>query len=350
MILRLKICISLIILGHLLDAQPTNYYTNANGVAGGTALLQALHNIIKGHNALSYSDLETYYPKTDRKPNGKVYDMYSYKFGQTQPYEFTFVVNQCGNYNAEGDCFNKEHTWPQSLFNSSGDARSDLHAVYPVDGWVNNKRSNFPYGDVNNVSWTSLNGSKLGTSNSYLGYSGNVFEPIDSFKGDLARAIMYTACRYYSQDGSWGSWPMANKATLTDDAKKLLLAWHHFDPVSQKEIARNDSVYKLQNNRNPFIDYPLFADCIWGDSTCSNTNLSIGQVEKIKLKVVKSGHTLILNQDFNNQVWIQTYDMLGHPTELKWTGNRAYIDSLPGGMYWVRVIDGYKIYHAAFIR
>jgi endonuclease I len=253
-------------------AQPQTYYTAALG-KNGQALIDALYNIIKNHQSLGYSALWTAYQQTDKKPNGKVWDMYSDNPGSTPAYEFSFITDQCGNYNKEGDCFNREHSFPQSYFNKNEPMRSDLFIVFPTDGYVNGKRSNYPYGIVNNPTYISSNGSKLGNNQASGAPSSLAFEPIDSFKGDLARTYFYTATRYLNEDNGWSDWEMANGASLKPWAVSLLLAWHHSDPVSSKEINRNNAAYQLQNNRNPFIDYPQFADCIWGNGNCASLSV-----------------------------------------------------------------------------
>ncbi len=241
---------------------PPGYYNSAQGLTG-NALKIALHNIIKNHTQISYNGLWAAYQKTDKKPNGKVWDIYSDIPGGTPPYQFTFVTDQCGNYAAEGDCYNREHSWPQSWFNSLTGPVSDLFHIYPTDGKVNGERSNYPYGNVGVATITTLNGGKLGTC-SDLGYNLTVFEPIDDYKGDLARSYFYMTTRYYSEDSGWSTSDATNKATILPWEMNVLLQWHHQDPVSAKEIARNDSIYyKYQNNRNPFIDNPQWADSIW---------------------------------------------------------------------------------------
>jgi endonuclease I len=241
---------------------PAGYYNSAQGL-NGNPLKIALHNIIKNHTQISYNALWTAYKKTDVKPNGKVWDMYSDIPSGTPPYEFIFVTNQCGNYSVEGDCYNREHSWPQSWFNSVSGPVSDLFHIYPTDGKVNGERSNYPYGNVSSASITTLNGSKLGTC-SDLGYNLTAFEPIDEYKGDLARGYFYMSTRYYSEDGTWSTSEATNKSDILPWEMNVLLQWHHDDPVSAKEIARNDSVYyKFQHNRNPFIDNPQWADSIW---------------------------------------------------------------------------------------
>ena len=246
------------------------YYNSAFGL-NGTALKTSLHNIIKNHSSYNYDDLWSYFQQTDDK-SGIVWDMYTDKPGGIPNYTFQFVSNQCGNYNSEGDCFNREHSWPKDYFggDDSYPMFSDLNHIFPTDGWINNKHGSFPIGEVNVSSYVSTNGTKLGTGNTYSGYTNKIFEPIDSFKGDFARAYFYMSTRYEGEDGGWTNWEMANGAELTPAAVTLLLTWHHLDPVSQKEINRNNAVYAIQNNRNPFIDYPIFADCIWGSSSCTS--------------------------------------------------------------------------------
>ncbi len=239
---------------------PANYYNTTTGLSG-TPLRSALHDIIDNHSSKSYSSLLTYYQTTDKKANGKVWDMYSDNPGGTPPYEFTFSQN-CGNYSTEGDCWNREHSWPQSWFNSSSPMVSDLFHVYPTDGKVNGWRSNYPYGEVSNPTITTLNGGKLGPC-SFPGYSGTVFEPIDEYKGDFARTYFYMCTRYYTEDSGWQTNDMITGANLKPWAVDLLKKWHQQDPVSAKEIARNNAVYGIQGNRNPYIDHPEFVCMIW---------------------------------------------------------------------------------------
>jgi len=179
--------LSLLSLCYCFAQIPDGYYNNAVGKSG-TELRTALYNIVKSHNALDYSALWNAYTLTDKMPSGKVWDMYSDQPGGTAAYYFTFGTNQCGSYTQEGSCYNREHTVPQSWFGDASPMKTDLFHVYPTDGWVNNKRGNFPYGEVSSPSWTSTNGSKLGPC-SYPGYTSTVFEPIDAYKGDLARGF-----------------------------------------------------------------------------------------------------------------------------------------------------------------
>jgi endonuclease I len=241
---------------------PAGYYDAAEGLSG-QPLRIALHGIIDNHTPMTYAQLWTAFQTTDVRPDdGKVWDIYSDIPGGTPPYEYTFVTDQCGNYNGEGDCYNREHSFPQSWFNGDSPMYTDIFHIYPTDGWVNNKRGNLPYGDVGSADYTSQNGSKSGLCVD-PGFNGTVFEPIDAYKGDLARSYFYMMTRYYGEMSGWNS-PVVANGDLVDWEKAVLVAWSDNDPVSQKEIDRNDSIYLLQGNRNPFIDNPQWVHAIWG--------------------------------------------------------------------------------------
>ncbi len=241
---------------------PAGYYNSADG-KNASALRTALKTIItNGHSVTSYAGLWTAYKTTDVNANDKIWDMYS-------NCTFTYSTDQCGSYSNECDCYNREHTTPQSWFNEASPMVSDLFNVYPTDGKVNGMRSNYPYGEVGSATYTSGNGSKLGAS-SFSGYSGTVFEPVDEYKGDFARTYFYMATRYADECGTWTGEATAVYSSsngLTEYGKNLFLKWSREDPVSQKEIDRNNAVYAIQNNRNPFIDYPGLEEYIWGTKT-----------------------------------------------------------------------------------
>ncbi len=254
---------------------PNGYYNAANGKTG-DELKVALHNIIKGHTTVSYNNLWNAFWSTDNKGNSIVWDMYSDIPGGTPPYIYQLGEDQCGEYNSEGNCYNREHSWPKSWFGSQTTPECDLHHIFPTDGFVNAQRSNFPFGEVQSASWTSRNGSKLGNCKSSLGYSGTVFEPIDAYKGDFARALMYMSVRYYSEDSNWGTSGMTNKSELLPWAIAMLMNWNEQDPVSQKEIDRNNAIYTdYQHNRNPFVDHPEYARMIWDENWQPPTTYNI---------------------------------------------------------------------------
>ena len=246
---------------------PSNYYTTATGT--GFTLKTQLYNIIKGHTDNGYAGLYTTYQTSDRdyyfENDGTILDMYSEKPTGTDPYSYSAGTTQrCGTYSVEGDCYNREHIIPQSTFNSAAPMVSDAHFITPTDGKVNGQRSNYPHGPVTSATWTSLNGSKLGASTT-SGYSGPIFEPINEFKGDIARMYFYFATRYENTVAGY-SYAMFNGTSnqvFTTAFLNLLITWHNQDPVSSREIARNNAIYTSQNNRNPYIDHPEYVQKIW---------------------------------------------------------------------------------------
>ncbi len=262
---------------------PANYYNGINQT--GSALLTALYNKIAGHTTISYAGLWTAFLNSDAFYTGKVWDIYSTAIsGSSATYTFTFSTNQCGSYSIEGDCYNREHSFPQSWFNSSSPMVSDMYHIYPTDGKVNGMRSNYPYGDVGTTTYVSQIGGKLGTSIS-PGYTSLVFEPVDEYKGDLARAQLYMAARYNNLIASWQNNGTANEVLAGNaypafDAWQLnlLVKWHNQDPPSVKEINRNNAVFNVQANRNPFVDSPQFVNRIWGLAKPSEPTLASSQL------------------------------------------------------------------------
>jgi endonuclease I len=240
---------------------PPGYYNTAAGLTG-APLKQALHNIIDGHTTLTYNSLWGYFYTTDDHPTGRVWDIYSDVPGGTPAYTYDFGTDECGQYNNEGDCYNREHSFPKSWFNDAYPMYSDLHAIYPTDGEVNGKRSNYPYGEVGSPDWVGTNGSKTGM-NTVQGYSQTVFEPIDAYKGDVARTYFYMLTRYKDEAPNWTS-PMLWNGDFAQWAESMLLQWHLNDAVSTKEIDRNNAVHNAQGNRNPYIDNPQWVESIWG--------------------------------------------------------------------------------------
>ena len=247
------------------------YYQAANGKQG-AALKTALCEIIYNHTERTYGDLWTDFQTTDVRDDGKVWDMYS---GISN---FTFVTDQDrgSGGNKEGEYYNREHSFPNSWFGGKIQPMyTDLHHMYPTDKLVNNKRGNNPFGETEGETFTSANGfSKLGRC-TYPGYSGIVFEPNDEYKGDFARTYFYMATCYEEKLPDWYANSADVKPTLDGNKSpglsswqlEMLMKWSAADPVSEKETNRNNAVYDIQHNRNPFIDYPGLEQLIWGDKT-----------------------------------------------------------------------------------
>lgn len=253
------------------------YYASANGLSGYT-LKTALYDIVKGHANQGYGALWSFYSANELdnyyENDGTILDIYSERPASSDPYTYTPVSQQCGTYSGESDCYNREHSFPRSWFGGQVEPmNSDIHHIFASDGYVNSKRSSFPYGEVASASFSSQNGSKLGSAAAGLGYSGTVFEPIDEFKGDVARAYFYLATRYENVIGSWQNITTSGNAVLDGSSDHvfenwtlaMLKSWHQQDPVSQKEIDRNEAAHAYQGNRNPFIDHPEFVQAIWGN-------------------------------------------------------------------------------------
>ena len=246
---------------------PSGYYNSAVNKSD-QALLTALYNIISSHTNIGYDGLWDAYADTDTDPNGYYIDMYS-------NYDKFTYSNKCGNYSAIGDCINREHSVPKSWWGSGKQAQySDIFNIVPTDGYVNNQRSNYPYG-VCEGGTRLTNGQyvakgRMGYS-TRSGYSGRVFEPDDEYKGDFARAYFYMAACYNNVIGNWtqsgGSAFFAGNdyPVFTTYAIDLLMEWHRLDPVSEKETTRNCYAHAWQGNRNPFIDHPELAEHIWGN-------------------------------------------------------------------------------------
>ena len=214
------------------------------------------------------SDRDYYY-----EYDGSIVDIYSENPFGSDPYNYTAVSDQCGNYSGEGDCYNREHSFPRAWFGGAvAPMNTDVHHIFASDGYVNSMRSSYPFGEVATTSAISSNGSKLGSGQSSQGYTGTVFEPIDEFKGDLARAYFYMATRYQNVIAGWENNSSYGNAMLNGSsnqvfenwALQLLIDWHNADPVSQWEIDRNNAAYNFQGNRNPFIDHPEYVESIWG--------------------------------------------------------------------------------------
>ena len=248
------------------------YYKNADGKKGAelkTALSGIIYDRTEGGTLNdAYKALWTHFKTTDARPNGTVWDMYSNKR------EMTFGTDQAGNYSQEGDVYNREHSFPNSWFGGKVmPMYTDLFHMYPTDGYVNNKRSNFPFGETNGESYQSANGfSKLGKC-TVAGYSGTVFEPNDEYKGDFARTYFYMVTCYEEKLPDWYTNYADSRPTLDGNTYPglsqwqldMLMKWAKADPVSEKETNRNIAVWGIQENRNPFIDYPGLEDYIWGD-------------------------------------------------------------------------------------
>ncbi|SIQ81910.1 Por secretion system C-terminal sorting domain-containing protein [Chryseobacterium sp. RU37D] len=280
-----KLLLLIILISLHFSAQiPTGYYDGTAGLTGYT-LKSKLHDIISAKNInWNYGDLTNYYNQTDLD---KYYDhdvsnttilldIYSENPAGPDAYEYT-SANLISSSGGEGMGYNREHAVPQSTFNSNYPMYSDLHYVIPTDARINQLRNNYPYGKGNStIHYTFTNSSKIANSAipSYA-YTNRVYEPVNEFKGDIARMLLYFVVRYEDKLPSFNYStninPAMDRSPLDGTAERafdpayitMLIEWHAQDPVSQREIDRNNAVYAIQNNRNPFVDNPQWVNAIW---------------------------------------------------------------------------------------
>ena len=242
--------------------EPDCPYENLDGMTS-FALRKALCEDISQHTMLSYNQIRGDKAKVDVRADGKIWDIYS-------GYDF-YLSDYCSNIDiVEGECYNREHVLPKSWWggSTSEPMYTDLHHVYSVDAMANDKRSAWIYDEVKSTSWSNNLGSKLGTSANWSGET--AFEPVDEYKGDVARVYFYMLTCYMDKDftqGGKGYRYFSYSNGVCDFQSKslaLMLKWHRQDPVSDKEITRNAKVADLQGNVNPFVEQPALVEYIWG--------------------------------------------------------------------------------------
>ena len=285
------------------DSLPA-YYESIDGTSG-KDLMDAIQRVAKiGYRAddFRYDSVWLAFKHTDLRPDNYIWEIYS-------DCDFVYEKDRTSNTTQTGECkgYNREHAMCQSWFGTASLAGkemssskknspgSDIFHIYPTAYGMNSRRGNRPYGEVAVAAYTSFNGTKYGTpksisvSNTVAGafveastsMSTNVLEPVDEYKGDIARSYFGTMVKWAGEwtfnkseegraifdatidaDTHYGP---ENNYGLTPYGLALLLKWHRQDPVSLKEVNRNNGIQLTQGNRNPFIDYPYLAEYIWGE-------------------------------------------------------------------------------------
>ena len=246
---------------------PVGYYSNAIGKQN-EELMTALEGIIYTHTLLGYDYMWTAYDMTDMGSDGYYIDMYS-------DCKYNNQSTHVGGASYVGEGINREHSFPKSWFGGEiSPMFTDLTMLIPTDAYVNQRRGNNPYGVcAGGITYTNeelgvtMKG-KLGTS-TYEGCTSKVFEPDDEYKGDFARIYFYMVTCYKSDLGNWPGcdqldYQKNGYKAFSDWSMQLLMEWHRADPVSAKEINRNEAVDSIQGNRNPYVDHPELAEYIWG--------------------------------------------------------------------------------------
>lgn len=262
-------------------AAPSNYYSSITSNMKGDTLKVALYNIIKNHDKQSYDGLEVAMKVTDRdynlSPIGTddddpyMYLLYAdYNGSKSTAQKWSKSQGSYGTTEQGKYVWNKEHIWAKSngFDTKSLPAYSDLHHLRASDWKCNNTRSNYPFGNVSSHTTSNASYDWTGSRRTDNYLSNGVFEPRNSDKGDVARALFYMATRYYSGDGSGGTCLSLTSGTDSSGGKwgylDTLLAWHEADPVDEFEAHRNDLIYEqFQHNRNPYIDHPEYARAVF---------------------------------------------------------------------------------------
>lgn len=334
------------------SAIPNGYYNATNGLTCAD-LKTALFNIISSNTTeLTYTPgvwnafYTTDVKRNDANTANVIWDMYS--DNPTGPEAFYFIPgnNQCGTYTQQGECYNREHSFPQAWFGAGQlPMFSDLHHVFPTDGFTNAKHDNNPYSEVGNATWTSVNGSKLG-NNSFPGFTGTVFEPINEYKGDFARAMLYMVTRYQDRMVAWKNNGNADDIlngttypSLDNWYIKLCYKWHVQDPPSAKEIARNDAIYALQGNRNPYIDRPEFVEQVWRCTGLLSTtytftgngnwtNAANWQNGSIPPSPLTSGNAIVIDPVSGGQCILNTTQLISAGARITVNSGKSFL--IPG--------------------
>ena len=326
---------------------PNGYYNNATG--SGFTLKTQLYNIVSPHTTLVYgSGLWNLFQTSDVRPDGYVWEIYS-------NCDFIFGTVASGGQQDDGtlgtvECqrFNKEHTFPKSWFGGQVyPMYSDAFIVMPSDKKDNGLRGNLAYATVNpSVTNNIGNGWRIGSCvTPNYPYGINVFEPADQFKGDFARNYFYVATCYQNAISSWQTLDPSGDTVLDGSSDKvfeqwyldLLYSWHLADPVSQKEITRNNAIYNVQGNRNPFVDHPEYVAQIWGaflkTNTFDSTAVSVYPNPTNDHKI-----TIDTNADIDTIKLINIKGQLMIEVKKPVFENNSYtLENLPQGFYFLKV-------------
>ena len=311
------------------------YYLQNSGSCAGlkTQLCQLLQQNVE---VIGYTD--TIYDvwdatlMTDRRWNDAgnkkiVWDMFTDRPSSTGEFEYDHCADRdngsCSN--VEGNCYNREHTFPRSWWGGStvyplDTINFDMHHIVPSDKNMNYAKFNYPPGEVSTASTVGSNGFKVGTNSTYPCTSMNYFEPIDNYKGDYARMFFYIATRYENDITAWFGSNNNGDCALNGNNYpgyaswmiNVLLDWHENDSVSPKELERNQAVYAIQGNRNPFIDHPEWVGFIWGNTaglSCSQLAGCI-QANGIDIQTACNNYTWIDGITYTSSNNTATYTLV----------------------------------------
>ncbi|WP_340154687.1 endonuclease [uncultured Winogradskyella sp.] len=322
-------------IGIVQSTQPTGYYDSIDGLAD-VSLRQALQDIIADPTivrAQTYADILAILNEADQNPanSNQVWLLYTEQ-GRAK------LDVQTGSNNT--DKWNREHTFPRSLggffdieedeiadgidvyWETKADSlrhgNSDAHALRAADAAENSTRNNQHYGEYNGPTGT-----------------------LGSFKGDVARSVLYMEIRYNGLSVVNGfpnvSGQMGDLATLLD--------WHRNDPPDDFEMNRNNIVYNWQKNRNPFIDQPLMVEYIWGTNVGDVWMQSLGAAENELGKVLvypNPTNGRIFISQLNTAADVEVYSIEGKLLKY-FNAIEDYIDlDVASGIYLLNITTGNK--------
>lgn len=346
-------------------ASPGTYYNSLDTTKSCSNFKTQLYNLLKSNTTvIPYAQVDNYFNLTDYKPSetgtgNAIIDKYSSENPTGLDYcNFQYPADFCLGRSSSTECFcyDKEHTFPKSWFGGADvyPMYSDLMFIWPSDAYINFRKGNLPIGYVNSPFYTSKNGTKIGTSKTASNYnysSTNVFEPIDSFKGDFARAYLYVITRYEDSIVNW-----VNRSTagyILDGNKypglkpwilQLCVKWHKLDPPSTPERLRNDVVQYYQGNRNPYIDYPNWVEKVFGPNGLSGSCVptAIFQKQKLEARIFPNPThgDLTIEMDNNDHYQLSLVDILGKTTLEKSFENttiQIHTENLAKGMYFLHI-------------
>ncbi|MCT4665148.1 MAG: endonuclease [Flavobacteriales bacterium] len=291
---------------------PAGYYDGTDNLTG-NALKNKLNDIIDNHTELSYNALKTALKNTDEDPNNSSNVILLYKGTSQSKSSFGGGAND----------WNREHVWAKSHggFGNSKPVGTDLHHIRPTDASVNSSRGSLDFD----------NGGNAHNEATQCKFDGDSWEPRDAVKGDVARMLFYMAVRYEGESGEVDlelNQQVNNGSAPYHGKLSTLLQWHAQDPVDAFETNRNNEIYGYQNNRNPFVDHPEFANKIWNP-------VSVEEYEPT-LWFYDQNHLLSL---VNEQAEIRVFDVLGKQV-LPVKKQKVSLESIQSGVYFVRIQEG----------
>ncbi|MDE6441372.1 MAG: endonuclease, partial [Clostridia bacterium] len=322
MCLACAVCVSVTAVTNTKTAEgATGYYSQITATSG-TKLLGQLHDLITTTHIkyTSYADCKdvSIVMQTDKgSATNTLMEFYT-----QEDISSTWDGTRAGTWN-------REHLWCKSLSeglwkdvsNSTRSGGTDLHHIRPAEYQLNSTRGNKLYGEVENG--TEAYSLGLSGQKQYLGgyTNGNVFEPLDKVKGDVARIVLYVYVHYNTYANVYGSTNGSGQkscfgtlkftdviSTKNEEAAiSLLLKWNESDPVDSIETTRNDVIYGIQGNRNPFIDHPEYANAIWGKGSVEPEKPENSKTENFKDavdRIVKTGVLAKRLQSINSAIEI----------------------------------------------